>query len=825
MNGIDTDLNDKKLVLVFDNFDRLPKKNILSLWSSIHVFFAEEKYKNIKVIIPFDRQHIQNAFKDLAEKKETIPDTLKKSKDNYSEDYINKTFDIVYRVSPPILSNWKNYFKEKWIESFGKAETNEYEGVVQLYEIFNDTITPREVIVFINEIVSLKLLFNGKIPAQYFALFILNKDSLLLNSLKEISEPTYLSGASYLYKNDENLPKFMTAIIYQLDPENAIEVVYTKQLKNAMVNKDVETFKTISMSPFFSNTIYRVLNEIDNIEYPIETLDELEPSEKFSEHILKFVWKKLYNKAIENNFDEFELREYQKILLKNIDLHDAESWLITILNSLYKKDKFDAEKFARIVDELNTYLTENKIEIKVFEHLLKKEVSVELFIPLISQKLDGFSKYKIGCDEIELNKYLSSLNFEKLKDVKYAKCLKENYSLEKFSEAVENKIEQNKTDKEILSIYYNKLKEINEKPVKILLSDAEIYTLINETTESEDFYFDLIAMRLSRLNEYSASYAPTFTQILNSEDEENVEKVAERIEYYINYDDFLIGSVHFTDSPLYKLVAKKIIANDYGTSTADLRTLLLKFEEICKNTGVDALALLKDLDGWNYDKPNKKDAVELPNLLYNISVESETKLGKLLIRNAVEYFNILTKEDWTNIFDNLSSKLFGLLKIISFNNWNSHSTEALVESLENLIAGKNLKNKDEWQYIFNSYKTKQIPLTNVFKGIRDKIYNDRDLINKEFFFFLFDHFIDNNVLLDRPGEAFRTFFKIEFLEDEELMKLMIDNSEFIKHLMGQCKNYEVSDFIQGIRDRHEHSDLVKQFAQRLGIDVSPTNNS
>ena len=44
MREIDNDLNNVKLVLVFDNFDRLPKRQILSIWSSIHIFFAEEKY-------------------------------------------------------------------------------------------------------------------------------------------------------------------------------------------------------------------------------------------------------------------------------------------------------------------------------------------------------------------------------------------------------------------------------------------------------------------------------------------------------------------------------------------------------------------------------------------------------------------------------------------------------------------------------------------------------------------------------------------------------------------------------------------------------------
>ena len=64
MSEIDNDLN-KSLVLVLDNFDRLPKRHILNVWSSIHVFFAEKQYKKIKVIIPFDRKHINMHFQNL----------------------------------------------------------------------------------------------------------------------------------------------------------------------------------------------------------------------------------------------------------------------------------------------------------------------------------------------------------------------------------------------------------------------------------------------------------------------------------------------------------------------------------------------------------------------------------------------------------------------------------------------------------------------------------------------------------------------------------------------------------------------------------------
>lgn len=64
IHEIDNDLSDDKLVIVFDNMDRLPATKVQELWAVIHSFFADEKYKNICVIVPFDRAHIISAFKN-----------------------------------------------------------------------------------------------------------------------------------------------------------------------------------------------------------------------------------------------------------------------------------------------------------------------------------------------------------------------------------------------------------------------------------------------------------------------------------------------------------------------------------------------------------------------------------------------------------------------------------------------------------------------------------------------------------------------------------------------------------------------------------------
>ena len=73
--------------------------------------------------------------------------------------------------------------------------------------------------------------------------------------LKAIIDSTFLEGLTYLYKDDEDFQKNITALSYQINPDNALEVVYRKQLKNCLINKNIENFKEISKTNVFSKII------------------------------------------------------------------------------------------------------------------------------------------------------------------------------------------------------------------------------------------------------------------------------------------------------------------------------------------------------------------------------------------------------------------------------------------------------------------------------------------------------------------------------------------------------------------------------------------
>lgn len=192
------------LILVFDNMDRLPSAKVQEFWAAIHAFFAEESYKNIQVIVPFDRSHIISAFKG-----ENCNDTQ-----NYGNDFIDKTFDIVYRVAPPTLSNWKNYLSNLWEEAFSE-KLSPNNSVTQAYDLLTLGKSPREIVAFVNDCVTIRNTSDSNIPIEYVALFVIGKHAIDENPQEELLKLNFLKPLAYKYHNEET-SKYLSALYYQL---------------------------------------------------------------------------------------------------------------------------------------------------------------------------------------------------------------------------------------------------------------------------------------------------------------------------------------------------------------------------------------------------------------------------------------------------------------------------------------------------------------------------------------------------------------------------------------------------------------------------------
>ncbi|OMD60670.1 hypothetical protein BSK62_25255 [Paenibacillus odorifer] len=148
--------NGKKLILVFDDLDRLPPEQLLAALNTIKTFLHSN---NCAFILPCDETVLRNGIKAAFEKKDILPDEdTKKSENNYNyvSDFISKTFDYIIHLPIVEQRNMKTFAREligeqrlSWMND-PEINLNKIMGVL----IHSETKTPRQVKTLINSFVA-----------------------------------------------------------------------------------------------------------------------------------------------------------------------------------------------------------------------------------------------------------------------------------------------------------------------------------------------------------------------------------------------------------------------------------------------------------------------------------------------------------------------------------------------------------------------------------------------------------------------------------------------------------------------------------------------
>lgn len=800
MHEIDNDLDGNIAVVVFDNMDRLPARKVQELWASIHTFFADEKYNNIKVLVPFDRQHIITAFKNEDDETGKC----------FGNDFINKTFDAVYRVSPPIMSDWKDYFAKRWEEAFGVKPDSK---VTQIYDLLSDTNTPREIIAFINEFVSIKQTSDKSVPDEYIALFIKGKDVISLHPKDEILNPTYLGTMSFMYQNDPALPKYISSLYYQLPAENALDIVYTENLKRALDNCDIDQIKSIQGSPnLFFNLLENAITKVSNYSNSILALNRCFTNEYPQKELM--IWDCIYENT-KQHISENTLQDYHKVLLNNIKRKEELLKLLIFIFSNHKE--FNVVEYYNSINQIS------EIEgIDPFEHLQEKEVGPSEFIGFVEESKADFLNYKISCNSEELDKYLSELEIERLSNLTAIPYIKNNYDISSYQTHIESLVESNFINKDNIKILYERLKEI-ESPIRKTLPDNQIHAYFNATKDSDEFYYDLICMRIARLNNFHQNFRPLFNNILNVTDASTVNKVTERIEYYMDYGTILLN-LNNMNHPLYIEVAKKLTTQSYRLSKINVLEVLQNYASIRNALGLDAQTIIERLNEWAYDaeKQITNDNVnEIPVDFFEDIVDKKNKLASCCIKVAKEYLASKTKDEWKQFILASESYEYDLLMVIKpkIQNCFDAFKELLVE---NATTPNSTFSKDKCRSIIELSESNGREMLTAFNDVRDRFCSGTGTMTNEGFTFYGEWLLKYSKLEEKPS-SLRTIFTSSILDNKDNVQLILRYQEKMIKIVeiAGAENKDFKDKIKSLLDGEYKDDKAfEEFAKTIGINKS-----
>jgi hypothetical protein len=424
-------LNNKKLILTIDNTDRLTEVKLKSIWSTINIFFAEnnnqENLKNIWLIVPYDYDKVINSFGN-----------------EIGLGLLEKTFAIVFKVPPPLNSNWEEFFKISFKKSFNEIEIDEIESeleiLLKLYESFEVIITPRRIINFINQLATFYIQ-NTKIKLRYYGLFCLKKNYFFEGNINDnIINRSYLTNVAVLFIDDDDLELNLSKIIYGVESNDDAKESLLHNLIIKKLKKGEKFEEDVLNLSYFQTYFYKYFKQFVNQDLTPKTnfeiitnlliIQEKNFNINMSSSLYKELWNVYARKIYVGQFFKFNST------LKGICTHCSYKEKIAILNNhinqLSKRELSDEISkdeahitYYNFLSDFHKFNNEKNLvktnDLKVEEYYVNFKTAInfvkqdKVLFPKLNIKLPendfvNFIKYKEIINENAINVHLDNYN-------------------------------------------------------------------------------------------------------------------------------------------------------------------------------------------------------------------------------------------------------------------------------------------------------------------------------------------------------------------------------------------------------------------------------
>ena len=590
----------KKIIIVFDNMDRLPSNKVVQLWSLIHTFFAGSDFKNIWAIIPFDYVHLCEAI---------LPSDNEKI-DKFKQ-FINKTFPIVFTVPKPVITDYRKLFKTFFEEAFGKSEHDE-EHICQVFMCLEESPNPRTVICFINELVALRLQWSStQLRLQNLALFVLKKGYLLYNKEKSLEE-SLLSNELFdkvnsFYPQTDSVRSQLCQLAYGIEDE---QLAGELPLRNVLLNliKKGDSISGYATSSHFVPVLESILSSAyitdDSLTNAIKSFSTLDISifnEEEQEGLYK-KWDALANMKSNVHFTTVERDETLYTLIQHVSDICAKRLVESYCSTISACDLTNGADYYDVLDNLQRKINEAGKNIDIKEILRKREVTPKLFEEYANTAKLNYPIFKVSTNNEQLNQYIIEGILEgRDSTVSMFKLLLKDpqYNFSKLRNELSDRIEHWPDDDDNLRLpaFVNRLLYDGDDILEIHFDASIINSKASDICSAPWGEFSK-----NGNEDIAAMYIANGYDVPNFEDK-MVPRISKIIEKYIVYTD-LIKRLGNSDTALFK-INQYMIENCVGNKL-DPKYVAQNIQRIKNALNVTSEVLFKQFNRWSF-KWNEND--------------------------------------------------------------------------------------------------------------------------------------------------------------------------------------------------------------------------
>ena len=260
----------KTYLICIDNIDRMGVEHASSILDDLNVFLTESrKRKNIYLIVPVDDDALSNAVESHSSNNNSTNNNNSILDNNSSSTFIQKLFPISFRLTDMINFEWREFLigklKEAGIEGNilldeivyvfdryrritidpKKSTINSNSTLGNLYEYFDiktKPITPREIIYYVNKMVTTYSEMNSNVEIKYIAYYV---------AITQFNEKKdYTDMFSKIPSEEDFLTRYISRIdiiekLYSIHYQTLIpyETLYKKEFTSSISKRDTDRLK------------------------------------------------------------------------------------------------------------------------------------------------------------------------------------------------------------------------------------------------------------------------------------------------------------------------------------------------------------------------------------------------------------------------------------------------------------------------------------------------------------------------------------------------------------------------------------------------------
>ena len=238
--------NDKQVVLILDNLDRVDAKDALSIWSTLQTFFQHKGtgradwHKRLWLIVLYDL----GGLSQLWQKDE-------KPGNNAAVSFIDKSFQIRFEVPRLVPSDWGEFLVTQLTKAFpdhSDSDLHEVYRVLSISETQQKRLpTIRELKLFANQIGAIHRQWAGEdsahdtFPLGHLACYVVlrrNKEDII-SQLDKSDFP----DKDYIDLLGSTLRENLAGLAFNVETPVAQQLLYSDKIKTALINGKADELK------------------------------------------------------------------------------------------------------------------------------------------------------------------------------------------------------------------------------------------------------------------------------------------------------------------------------------------------------------------------------------------------------------------------------------------------------------------------------------------------------------------------------------------------------------------------------------------------------